>query len=372
MLIIFVISTIISTLSPSPVNAFDQTFYSYNDILFYNKDACSSSKGRSTADSTEVKSDISFEKSTKLESIYKQLVSYKFNRGQIAAIMGNMYAESGFNADIEESNGIGYGLAQWSFGRRTTLEAFATSQGVAVSNAKMQVEFLNKEYVDTYKQTLDLTAFAKGTDIAASTKAWMESFEAPYIDPASNDPAAINSKRIPAAKKIDELYGSLAKGTINNLAECASGDGIAAGDIVKTAINLALKTPITEAESKAGTKVDKEDARAEYRVAKEKYNPAKENGVPSWSDCGGFVATVMIGSGVDKEFPSVGVTTQMTYIANNPDKYKVFTDIRSVADLEEGDLLYVSNDKYGHVVIYTGDPTYPSVDASLDQRVPGV
>jgi hypothetical protein len=376
LLLIFVLSTIVSTLSPFPVHAFDQTFYSYNDILFHNKDACSSSVGKAVSDSSDAEkaiSTVSFGKSSELEAIYKQLVSYNFNRGQIAAIMGNMYAESSFKSGVEESNGIGYGLAQWSFGRRTALENFAKTKGVAVSDRAMQIEFLNNEYTATYKSRLTATAFAKGTDIEASTRAWMEVFEVPYMDPSSTDPAAINSKRIPAAKKIDGFYGDLAKGSVNNLSSCTSGDGVAAGDIVKTAINFALKTPITAAESNAGTKVDKEDARPEYQVGKEKYNPANAvTGVPSWSDCGGFVATVMIATGVDKEFPTVGVGAQIAYIKNHPDKYSYFTDIKSVTDLNPGDLLYVDNDDYAHVVIYTGECENPYVDASLDQRVPSV
>lgn len=374
LLFIFVLSTVISTLSPFPVNAFDQTFYSYNDILYYNKDACSSSRGGGSEDTQEKsnKPAATFGKSDLLEKIYKQLVSYKFNRGQIAAIMGNMYGESNFKPDIEESNSIGYGLAQWSFGRRTNLEAYAKSKGVAVSDPTIQIEWLNKEYNDTYKSTLESTPFQKGSDIEASTRAWMEVFEVPYIDPASSDPARINSVRIPGALRIDELYGELGEGSVNNLASCSSGDGVAAGDIVKTAINFALQTPISAAESDAGTKTQKKDARAEYQVGKEKYNPPKANGVPSWSDCGGYVATVMIATGVDKDFPAVGVTDQMRYVANHPEKYFVTTTIKSVTDLQPGDLLYVNNNQYAHVVIYTGDNTYPSVDASLNQRVPGV
>ena len=46
----------------------------------------------------------------------------------ICAIMGNITAESSWNVDaIENGNSIGFGLCQWSFGRRTTLEAYGTS-----------------------------------------------------------------------------------------------------------------------------------------------------------------------------------------------------------------------------------------------------
>lgn len=46
----------------------------------------------------------------------------------VCAIMGNITGESGWNPDaIEVGNNIGFGLCQWSFGRRDQLEAYGTS-----------------------------------------------------------------------------------------------------------------------------------------------------------------------------------------------------------------------------------------------------
>lgn len=46
----------------------------------------------------------------------------------ICALMGNITGESSWNVDaIENGSGIGFGLCQWSFGRRTQLEAYGTS-----------------------------------------------------------------------------------------------------------------------------------------------------------------------------------------------------------------------------------------------------
>ena len=42
--------------------------------------------------------------------------------------MGNITGESGWNPDvIEVGTGVGFGLCQWSFGRRTQLETYGTS-----------------------------------------------------------------------------------------------------------------------------------------------------------------------------------------------------------------------------------------------------
>jgi len=44
-----------------------------------------------------------------------------------SAVMGNIYAESGFAFNlIEVGNGVGFGLCQWSYERRTQLEAYGT------------------------------------------------------------------------------------------------------------------------------------------------------------------------------------------------------------------------------------------------------
>ena len=57
----------------------------------------------------------------------------------ICAIMGNITGESGWNPDaIENGCGIGFGLCQWSFGRRTQLEAYGT-------DLQHQCEFLWSE-----------------------------------------------------------------------------------------------------------------------------------------------------------------------------------------------------------------------------------
>lgn len=46
----------------------------------------------------------------------------------ICAIMGNITGESGWNPDsIEHGSGIGFGLCQWSFSRRETLEGYGTT-----------------------------------------------------------------------------------------------------------------------------------------------------------------------------------------------------------------------------------------------------
>lgn len=60
---------------------------------------------------------------------------------QIAAIMGNMYAESGINPGAIESNGIGHGICQWSFGRYAALVTFAIERGKLWNDLQTQLDF---------------------------------------------------------------------------------------------------------------------------------------------------------------------------------------------------------------------------------------
>ena len=68
---------------------------------------------------------------------------------QVASIMGNMQAESGFNPALIEvphtAAGDGIGLVQWSFGRRTALENFALNRGSHWTNFEIQLEWLQME-----------------------------------------------------------------------------------------------------------------------------------------------------------------------------------------------------------------------------------
>ena len=77
------------------------------------------------------------------EKVWWAVINAGYSKEAAAGVLGNIEAESGFNADlIEQGNGIGFGLCQWSFGRRDQLEAYAASKGVDPSDVNTQIEFL--------------------------------------------------------------------------------------------------------------------------------------------------------------------------------------------------------------------------------------
>ena len=73
-------------------------------------------------------------------------LKYKgLNDAQAAGVLSNIKIESAstFSPGIEEfGNSIGYGIIQWSFGRRTDLENAAKKAGVKVNDMQFQLEFL--------------------------------------------------------------------------------------------------------------------------------------------------------------------------------------------------------------------------------------
>jgi hypothetical protein len=83
----------------------------------------------------------------------------------IAAIMGNIQAESEFDPNlVEVGNGIGLGLCQWSYERRTQLEAYGT-------DVQHQLDFLwteltgeNSVVTGAQKQWIDKSGYISFND----------------------------------------------------------------------------------------------------------------------------------------------------------------------------------------------------------------
>jgi len=92
--------------------------------------------GNKTADS---------ESSGSLNSVENQVASYLMSQGldelHTAAIMGNMYAESGVDPTSTEVGGTGIGICQWSYGRANSLRSYATSQGKNWNDLSIQLDF---------------------------------------------------------------------------------------------------------------------------------------------------------------------------------------------------------------------------------------
>lgn len=132
------------------------------------------------------------------EIVWDYLIAHGYSKVQVAGIIGNMYQESGLKPDRVETNGIGIGLVQWSFGRRQSLESFAASRGTIWQDINIQLEFLvselnSNQFTGRYKKEFD----SKEATVEDTTSAFCWGFERP------NKKKANLSYRV---KKAEEVY----------------------------------------------------------------------------------------------------------------------------------------------------------------------
>ena len=151
--------------------------------------------------------------------IQQYVYDFLYDKGlphkSIVSIMGNITAESSWDVNaIESGNGIGLGLCQWSYGRRTQLEAYGTT-------LNKQCEFLWSELTGENRTatgadlqwinppsgsvtggngfTCPLATFRAGSGtIDFLTSAWCYCWERPA--PSTNH---LDSTRIPSANSFN-------------------------------------------------------------------------------------------------------------------------------------------------------------------------
>lgn len=139
----------------------------------------------------------------------------------VCAIMGNITGEnSSWGITVEESNGVGLGLCQWSFSRRTQLEAYGidlqsqceflwselTGENTDITGASMQWISDPVDSVDNGEGfSCSLTEFRSGSgSIERLTKAFCYCWERPAYE--TNH---LESIRIPAAREFYKRYAGV-------------------------------------------------------------------------------------------------------------------------------------------------------------------
>ena len=172
---LFISSFLIPTCN---VFAYDNDFYSANDILFYTPDdtACSET---STNTGTITGSE-------NLETILKFLTGKGLSLAAAAGIAGNLFQESGYYpAKIQNSstfatdsyapvNGVGFGIAQWTFtSRQLPLTDMAKTQGKSIIDINLQLDFMWAELTSSYKPVLEYLSAIKSNTPINSTSAPM-------------------------------------------------------------------------------------------------------------------------------------------------------------------------------------------------------
>lgn len=166
---------------------------------------------------------------TKTE-IQQYVYDFLYEKGlphiSICAIMGNITGESSWNPEaIEAGNSIGFGLCQWSFGRRTTLEAYGTTLQhqceflwSELTGENLSVTGANHEWYPNPADSVDngegfycsISDFRAGNgDITFLTKAFMYCWERPAWE--TNH---FESIRLPSAREFYSTMGYKGSGDV--------------------------------------------------------------------------------------------------------------------------------------------------------------
>jgi hypothetical protein len=287
--------------------------------------------------------------------------------------MGNIYQEAGFDPDLEEGNGVGYGIVQWSFERRDALEDKASKLGVAVSDLGFQLAFM----IDEAKSPplLDFNGLFDKYDASAEDNVWDLLKEQKSIEDAtivfhdgferSNDYKTHGGiqHRIDYANEVFEKFsGSSVKDSLAKAGARAGDDcnSFAGGDLIETL--LAYAHPEYHPNNYSGPVPPPKPAYLEVTTKLTKEGKwvgggQSEIGIPG-IDCGGFVSVLLTQSGFEPDY-NFGLDEdrgssnqeygQLPWAKRNWSYLGTGGQI-NVSDLRPGDVAY-SN---GHTFLFVG------------------
>ena len=367
------------TSSPLTVSA-DRQFYSQNDILFYDNDAVECVAGEIVLSGKDNR-----------QKIYNFLTAKGLKPHQAAGVLGNIKNESGYSPTRHEDSHSsfdtgGYGLAQWTAGRRTTLKAhldnkvpelvsqyYKNTYGKgtteadgfvprhASTNDLMPVEdndaLLNAELNFLFDETssrkittttsgvssavagdVEWSALKKATSVADATKIWLYNFEIP---------ANIAQAAIDRTAEAETILALLENESANSTSssDCVS---TTSGDTAALQATVKLYAwPEYHAPSFVKMK-------PEYQAA---INTAKKTGGYTGGinhpgvDCGGFVTRVIVDSGYEPTYNAKNGATegQKQWLDANWENLGNAASI-DVATLRPGDVAMQD----GHTFLFAG------------------
>lgn len=178
------ITMLVVSLAPTPTPAYaqtpqcDESFYSANDVLFYNP--CSATCTSGAGGALTGVAPASLTGGTNQEKAWNYFAARGLTPVAAAGAMGNIEHESSFSASVEEaSGGGGLGIIQWTGPRRTSLEDAAAKAGVSLSDNDsallFQLNYLwDGEYnAMTWQEQVNAETTVEGnTGIASFNKAF--------------------------------------------------------------------------------------------------------------------------------------------------------------------------------------------------------
>lgn len=323
------------------------------------------------------------------EKIWSYLVTRGLSAEQSAGVMGNLYQESGYlphkqegfanttEAESFSDDRGGWGLAQWTYGRRDVLRdtvedelgsSYYTYQELPEEENDdlliLQLEFM-------YEEMQVRNAYAKDSELRERVRGmneWEAILEMNTVEDAlvlfhdsfersADSPEEVINNRGSFAQAALADYGN-----IGPLASSGFCERFGGGDLQETA--LAYAWPDWRGSTYSTQKQEYSDAIAQAQDAGETWF-----GGCGGNDCGAFVTRIMRDSGFDEGYnPDNGnTTTQMEYLEAEWDDIGRGNEINT-ADLQPGDVairIKGGGRTYGHTFVYVGDiPDFDSQIAS--------
>ena len=192
-----------------------------------------------------------------------------------------------------------------------------------------------------------------------------------YVRDNTYDPDA-TSERFGSFVKYMALGVSVNDGSGGANMYCSSFIG-SGGTVFETAVALAK----VGKDNGTGSYYNDTEPSAAYQIALDSYGaatPCRGAGdcAPRGASCDQFVATVMIYSGADPDFPRISPPAQRTYMFNHPEKYQQIPNNHDFSVLQPGDILVSAGNEAGqrHIFFYGGlrDGVQTQIGASYGQH----
>jgi hypothetical protein len=374
--------------SVAQAQAIDESFYSSNDILFYDP----------RCDTGVAQGLISLQGKDNLEKILKFLMdpSRGLTLAQAAGMIGNLMAESKLdpsiiqggghaNPDYKPVSGVGFGLAQWTFPARQQPLVTYINEHVPtkdITDIDGQVNFLWQELNGTHANALrKIKETTTPLDAAVSFHT--------YYEGSADSAAQVQQVRGANAQKIYDQYkdapaiaGSTAVGTdgkplINSPSTVPQRTGTsclpteAGGTLQELAKQYAWPEYRGSGSTYAITPTDAyRDAFQRAKAAGRYIGGISHPGI----DCGGFVTTLIVDSGFDKNYNYGSLISQGAGFTGNQERWLKANwktlDPTDASDRQPGDVAISSSHTYVFVGPDVFPDKYPIASASLDERSP--
>jgi hypothetical protein len=306
------------------------------------------------------------------QKAFNFFISNGYTKEQSAGIVGNLIDESsvepmrkqntlpGTKTLAAEVDGPGtasdysggWGIVQWTPASKViTASRNAGAKDEQIETIEYQLDFLKVQLTGQGPvpegEAGSMVRAAKSVENAAVAFArYYERFDG---SENPNHPRYAKSKA--SAKEVLANFGDAA--VTPGVGGCA---GVENGSIVETAFALAWRD--------RGHGQEKEDATPAYQKAMPAFNGS--TGTWPFSDCGVYVATVMVMSGVDKEYVRRITSNQRAYVRGST-KYQTFENLSNISQLQPGDIFVHNHHTYFYVGSFKGTDgkTWNALSASL-------